>query len=51
MNKLGSIFLLIILSVALSEAFPKHYLVETEGAYKEEGGKDMGSFGCVDSSG
>ena len=26
-------------------------MVETEGAYKEEGGKDMGSFGCIDASG
>ena len=50
MNKSGSIFLLLLLLVALSESFPKHYLVETEGAYKEGGGKDMGSFGCVDAS-
>ena len=51
MNKSGSIFLLLLLLVALSESFPKHYLVETEGAYKEGVGKDMGSFGCIDASG
>ena len=51
MNKSGSIFLLLLLLVALSESFPKHYLVETEGAYKKKGGKYIGSFGCVDASG
>ena len=47
MNKSSAIFIFFSLFVGLSESFPKHYLVETEGGMKEESGKDMSQSGCV----
>ena len=49
MNKSSAIFIFFSLFVALSESFPKQYLVETEGGSKEESGKDMRQrhSGCV----
>ena len=47
MNKSSSIFILFSLFVALSESFPKMYLVETEGGSKENNTKD----GCFDYDG
>ena len=46
MNKSSFIFIFFSLFVALSESFPKQYLVETEGGSKEESGKDMRHSGC-----
>ena len=48
MNKSSSIFIFFSLFVALSESFPKMYLVETEGGSKENNTKDVEPSGCID---
>ena len=47
MNKSSSIFIFFSLFVALSESFPKQYLVETEGGSKENNTKDVEPSGCL----
>ena len=48
MNKSSSIFIFFSLFVALSESFPKMYLVETEGGSKKNNTKDVEPSGCID---
>ena len=48
MNKSSAILIFFSLFVGLSESFPKHYLVETEGGSKENKTKDVEPSGCLD---
>ena len=48
MNKSSAISIFFSLFVALSETFPKMYLIETEGGSKEESRKDIIHTGCLD---
>ena len=51
MNKSSSIFIFFSLFVALSESFPKMYLVETEAGSKKNNTKDVKPSGCLDYDG